>query len=284
LLSIYALLPEHYRFSRGIVVVGALTAFVAISLQRWALTKGGILQEPFDASSKPHILIAANGKEFSDAKKFLAEKGFASRIIGRVGINGATENVIAHINEIDTTAKALNAKELIFCARTLSYKALIALTEKYHSSGLKFRYHACSSSSIVGSDTSTESGEILSDETAFNLEKASNRRLKRLIDIAASLLLLLSFPLHFFFVEKPIRFFANCFTALAGIKTWVGYINGKPSLPALRKSVLAPNGRKELTGKLSANNSHLLDYWYARNYEPAQDVKTILSHYKYLGS
>lgn len=284
LLSIYALLPEHYRFSRGIVVVGALTAFVAISLQRWALTKGGILQEPFDASSKPHILIAANGKEFSDAKKFLAEKGFASRIIGRVGINGATENVIAHINEIDTTAKALNAKELIFCARTLSYKALIALTEKYHSSGLKFRYHACSSSSIVGSDTSTESGEILSDETAFNLEKASNRRLKRLIDIAASLLLLLSFPLHFFFVKKPIRFFANCFTALAGIKTWVGYINGKPSLPALRKSVLAPNGRKELTGKLSANNSHLLDYWYARNYEPAQDVKTILSHYKYLGS
>jgi GT2 family glycosyltransferase len=284
LLSIYALLPEQYRFSRGIVVLGAIAAFVFITLQRWLLVKAGVLSEPFDAFSKPHILIAANGKEFSDVKKFLAEKGFADRIIGRVGINGTTENVIAHINDMDTTAKALDAKELIFCAHTLSYKTLIALTERYHSLGLKFRYHASSSSSIVGSDTSTESGEILSEEAAFNLATASNKRMKRLIDVAASIIFLLTFPVHFFFVRNSLQFFANCFAIIAGSKTWIGYINAKPSLPLLRKSILAPNGAKQLSQKLSAENIHLLNYWYARNYEPAQDVKTIFIQYKYLGS
>lgn len=283
LLTLYALLPEQFRFSRGIVVFGAVTAFIAIVVQRWALVKASILLQPIDPSSKPHILIVANEKEFSEAKKFLTEKGFGTRIIGRVGINGSTENVISHIDTVETTAKASGAKELIFCACTLSYKKLIELTENNRNSGLKFRYHACTSSSIVGSDTSTESGEILSEETGFNLAIASNKRVKRLIDIAASLLLLLTFPVHFFFVKNPLQFFANCFAVVAGNKTWIGYLAAPSSLPPLRKSILAHNGNKEASAKLS-QSIDLLDYWYARNYEPLQDVKTIFTCYKYLGS
>ncbi len=284
LLAVYALLPEQYRFSRGIVVFGALVAFVFITVQRWLLIKAEILSAPSDASSKPHILIAANGKEYSDTKKFLVDKGFANRIIGRVGINGAGENVIAHIDDMATTAKALNARELIFCARTLSYKTLIALTEKHRSSGLKFRYHACGSSSIVGSDTSTQSGEVLSAETDFSIARSANKRVKRLIDITASFLFIITFPVHLFFVMAPWHFFANCLAVLTGNKTWIGYITSQASLPYLRKSILALNGKKEWSAKLSTNNQQLLDYWYARNYEPVQDIKTILKHYKYLGS
>jgi GT2 family glycosyltransferase len=284
LLAIYALLPEQYRFSRGIVVFGALTAFAAITLQRWLLVKAGVLLEPLNASSKPHILIAANGKEFNDTKKFLAEKGVGDLIIGRVGINGAADNVIAHIKDIDTTAKALDAKELIFCARTLSYKSLIALTEKHHTSGLKFRYHTCGSRSIVGSDTSTESGEILSTEVDFAIARSSNKRIKRLVDVVTSLLFLLTFPLQFFVVKNPVQFFVNCFAVLTGNKTWVGYTEAQLSLPCLRKSILAPNGKKELLSTITPHNIYLLNYWYARNYEPWQDVKTIFTHYQYLGS
>lgn len=284
LLTLYALLPEHFRFSRAIVVFGALTAFLFITIQRWMLVKAGVLLAPFDATSKPHILIAANEAEYTEAKTFLQGKAFGERIIGRVGINGATENVIAHIDDIDTTAKMLHAQELIFCACTLSYKAVIHLTEKHHAAGLKFRYHACGSSSIVGSDTSTESGEILSEETGFNLARAANKRIKRLIDVTTSVLFLLSFPVHFFFVKTPFQFFANCVAVLAARKTWVGYLSDHRTLPFLRKSVLGPNGAKEMSAKLSVENIKLLDHWYARNYEPLQDVKTIFSHYKYLGS
>lgn len=284
LLALYALLPEEFRFSRAIVALGAFVAFVLITLQRWALVKAGVLLEPVTASSKPHILIAGNGKEYSDVKKFLAEKGFKDCIIGRVGINGVTDNAVAHITDIDATATALDAKELVFCARTLSYKDIIALTEQHHGLGLKFRYHAVGSNSIVGSDTSTESGEILSAETDFNLAKASAKRAKRAIDVITSLFFLLTFPVHLFLVRNLLHFFGNCFAVLFARKTWVGYFIGKTSLPPLRKSVLAPGGPKGASQKLSPQNIELLDYWYARNYEPAQDLKTIFIHYRYLGS
>jgi GT2 family glycosyltransferase len=282
LLAVYALMPEQFRFSRAIVLFGAVMAFFLLALQRRLLSKAGIILEPLDASSKPHIVIAASREEYLATESFLRQKGFARRIIGRIGING-DENVIAHLDNIDTTVEALNARELIFCAATLSYRRIIELTENLHTR-LKFRYHAAGSSSIVGSDTSTQSGEILADDAAFAIARPSNRRLKRLIDLATSLLFLLSFPLHLFFVKSPLSFFANCFGVILGRRTWVGYTKQQASLPRLKKSVLAPNGNKELSASLSADSLYLLHYWYARNYEPRQDVKTIFSHYRYLGS
>jgi hypothetical protein len=176
----------------------------------------------------------------------------------------------------------LHAKELIFCAGTLSYKKIIAQTEKLKA-GLKFRFHAYGSCSIVGSDTSTASGEILSAESDFGLAKAANKRIKRLIDVSAALLFILTFPLQVFFVNKPFHFLRNCFLVIAGKKTWVGYSKPSSSLPFLRESVLAPNGRKEAPSTAAVENRQLLDYWYARNYEPAQDLKTIYLHYQNLG-
>lgn len=281
LLTLYALLPETLRFSRAIVVLGALLAFVLITVQRFILVKAGLLQKPPDASSKPHILIAATKEEYNGVQAFLQKKGFGDRIIGRVGINGVADNTIAHINNLDTTAKVLQAKELIFCAGTMPYKKIIAQTESLRA-GLKFRFHAYGSCSIVGSDTSTASGEILSAETDFALARAANKRLKRLIDVSAALFFLLTFPLQAFFVNRPIRFLLNCLQVVAGKKTWVGYSKSSPSLPRLRNSVLAPNGRKEEQAT-AIENRQLLDYWYARNYEPQQDVKTIFLHYADLG-
>lgn len=280
LLTAYALLPERYRFSRGIVVFGAVLAFLLISLQRRLLVKAALLPEAPEASGKPHIVIAASEEEYKAVENFLKEKGFAHRVIGRIGINGADENTVAHLSNIESTAEALNAKELVFCAGTLSYKRLIALTEDLQT-GLKFRYHAAGSSSIVGSDTSTDSGEALSADADFALARSSAKRLKRLIDVAFALMALLTFPIQFFFVKKPLSFFVNCFAVLFGKKTWIGYGGSQPSLPSVRKSVLLPNGQKP--SSIKSGNVHTLAYWYARNYEPVQDIKTIFSHYKNLG-
>ena len=132
--------------------------------------------------------------------------------------------------------------------------------------------------------TSTESGETLSTETDFAIAKASNKRIKRLIDVTIALVFLLTFPVHFLFVKKPIAFFSNCLAVIFGSKTWVGYISPQSSLPLLKESVLAPNGKKEKKYALPDDNIHSLNYWYARNYEPVQDIKTIFAHYKYLGN
>lgn len=281
LLAVYALFPENYRFSRAIVVFGAAMAFLLISIARWLMVKAGLVLLLPNQSSRPHIVIAASEGEYASVENFLREKGFGQRIIGRMGINGAADGAIAHVSSIQSTAEALNAKELVFCAASLSYKEIISLTEQLHAN-LRFRYHAVGSSSIVGSDTSTDSGEILSTDTDFALAKSSNKRLKRLFDVVSSLLLLLTFPVHLFFVKAPLSFLKNCLLILVGRKTWVGYNHPQAVLPPLRESVLAPNGPKKFS-LLSSDNFQSLNYWYARNYQPSQDVKAILSNYKYLG-
>lgn len=283
LLTLYALLPETLRFSRAIVVFGALLAFVLIALQRMVLVKAGLLHRPPDASSKPHILIAATQNEYSGIQTFLQKKGFANRVIGRVGTNGNFENAVTHLDHLHETAKVLHADELVFCAGALSYKQIIARTESLRN-GLKFRFHAYGSCSIVGSDTSTASGEILSSDTDFALAKASNKRLKRLMDVSAAVLFLLTFPLQLFLVSRPFPFLRNCLQVLAGKKTWVGYSKPSLTLPHLRHGVLAPSGKKLTALTAAVENRQLLDYWYARNYEPLQDLKTIFHHYADLGS
>ncbi len=284
LLAVYALLPEQYRFSRGIIVFSAMIAFLLISIHRFLLTRAGTLQRlSNDSSTKPHILIAASKKEYGDIRNFFELRGIDNRIIGRIATNGNTENVISHIDSIETTAEAMNAKELIFYAGSLSYKHIIDLTESLQTR-LKFRYHAGGSLSIVGSDTSTGSGETLSSDADFAIARSSNKRIKRLIDVITALIFLVSFPIHVFLVKNPLSFIGNCFTVLLGIKTWIGYFDGPASLPRLRKAVLGPNGSKQGWSGLSPDNIYSLNYWYARNYEPWQDVKTIFTHYKDLGS
>lgn len=281
LLAVYALLPEHYRFSRGIVVFGAATAFLLLSLERLLLIKAGLLLEVVVPSSKPQLVIAASEEEYPRLRQFLQEKGLGPRLIGRLATGSETNNSVASLDNLESTAEALHAKELLFCAATLSYKEIIGLTERFHKK-LRFRFHAAGSGSVVGSDTSADSGEILSAETEFALARSSNKRLKRLIDAAAALLFLLTLPLHLALVEKPLPFMLNCVAVLFGNKTWIGYTCPRPLLPYLRPGVLAPNGRRNESERLG-NTVSLLDYWYARNYEPLQDVKAIFAHHRYLG-
>jgi lipopolysaccharide/colanic/teichoic acid biosynthesis glycosyltransferase len=65
---------------------------------------------------------------------------------------------------------------------------------------------------------------------------------------------------------------------LIGKKTWIGYNNANnPSLPRLRKSVISING-------IMTENKNRIDYWYAKNYEPWQDVRLIVKNYNHLSN
>jgi GT2 family glycosyltransferase len=283
-LALYSLLPEKYRFSRGIVMFGALGAFVLINAVRWVLVQVRFLKDPVDRSNRPYLLIVSSEKEFNNIRDFLQRQGLGEKIIGRVHYNGGSEGAVAHLQGLTKKATALNAQEIIYCAGDLSYKKIIeGIVQSPRS--LKKRFHAAGSDSIVGSDESTNSGEIIAPDRELRLARPGYRRGKRLTDTLSSLLLLVTFPVHLFGVKRPGQFFINCFSVLTGRKTWIGYARAAQGLPKLRNGVLGPNG---LTGDVQASLPHenleQLDYWYARDYEWWQDVKSIFRNYKYLGS
>jgi hypothetical protein len=280
LLTIYALLPEKFRFSRGIVVFGALLAFILITFLRMLLIRSGILYKPPEKISKPYILIAGTKEEHDLVKYFLQQKNLGDKIIGRISVNGNGDHFISSLQQLPETISSLNAEEIIFCAGQLSYKDIIEQIQ--HLKKIRIRFYA--GNSIVGSDDSATKGRTLSFEEEFSLAKPGNQRLKRLIDVFFSVFSIALFPVHLLIVKKPFSFFKNGLLILAGSKTWVSYIFHEKKLPKLKKGVLAPNGIPLNTKQnLPAENFEVLDYWYARDYDPLQDIGIILKNYRYLG-
>lgn len=282
LLVLYSLLPEKFRFSRGVVVFGALLAMALIAFQRWLMYRAGALQKAANDIPRPYILIASAPDEYAETLSFLEKAGIRDKVIGRVSVNGNGGDFIARLDELAETAQALDAREIIFCAGKLSYRDIIDRVQQIQGR-LTVRFHAFGGGSIVGSDTSDSSGHILSPETEFSLDKASNKRLKRMMDVLFSLGALITFPVQFFLVKNFSAFMQNCVRVLSGRTTWVGYILATEKLPHLRPGIITHHGRAENTRHLPAANLQQLDYWYARNYDPSQDVKTILKNYAFLG-
>lgn len=280
-LAAYALLPENLRFSRAIVVFGALLAFVLITLVRIILIRSGILFTPAEKTTKPTMLVAGSKQEYDAVKNFLDNRLMGDKVIGRIATNGNGEGFIARLDKINEAAKSLNAKEIVYCSGQLSFNEIIRHMQQLK--GLKARFFTCSS--IIGSDDKTSQGEILSEDIFYQLNQSNNRRLKRLIDVCFSVASFVLFPVHFLFVKKPIPFLQNCFSVIIGNKTWVGYLCPSTTLPKIRRGIIASNGQTISSQQnLSPESLKMIDEWYARDYEPLQDVRLIFKNYKHLGS
>ncbi|HEY0355596.1 MAG TPA: hypothetical protein VGC29_05290, partial [Flavisolibacter sp.] len=188
---------------------------------------------------------------------------------------------ISRLDELNKAAESFSAREVIFCPGELSYKEIIAQLKQLDGK-LKARFYA--GDSIVGSDDRTSRGEILSTEAGYRLSMPGNRRIKRLMDVAVSILLLLFFPFVFFLVEKPLGLVKNCIAVLTGKMTWIGYTTPSPFLPRLRTGVFGSNGHLPVQDEgLPGESLQLVDRWYAMDYEPLQDLRLILKNFKYLG-
>ena len=277
LLAGYAMLSEHYRFSRAIILLGSLMAFCFIAALRWSLVKGNFLKKPTDKYSKPYILAAASEEEYEVVKSFLEKNGLKEKLIGRI-TKGEEKHAVAQLKNVDRVAMPLGAEEILFCIGSFTYQEVF----KYASTiktPVRFRFHAIESCSIVGSDSDASNGEAIATESDFNLDQPNNRRLKRLIDVSTAIVLLLVFPVHFIKVKNPLRLLQNSVAVLLGNKTWTGYEgNNSQALPRLRKPVIN-------THQLSfATNDTEIDYWYAKNYDPLRDIHLIVKNYKQLGS
>jgi O-antigen biosynthesis protein len=283
LLVIYSLLPESLRFSRGIVLFGSLLAFFLIAFTRLILLRTEILQKPLQKIEKPFLLVASSAREFEGVKELLRQNNLENKLIGRVCISVNDDHGFGSLETIGETSKTLGATELIFCAGELSYKKIISYTAS-HKIHLRLRYHASGSGSVVGSDSSTSTGEAISSESLLRLDQAGPRRSKRLLDVILSLLFILSFPVHLFFIPNPAQFFSNCMKVLSGAKTWVGYFIPVAELPALRTGVLGSNGPKKAVWSIPVENLKMLDYWYAKNYGLSDDLQTIFSNYRQLSA
>jgi O-antigen biosynthesis protein len=282
LLAAYALLPERFRFSRAIVLFGAMVAFILISIVRWMLIQNKVLDKG-DERENQQTLIVGSENEYNNAMSILREAELGERVLGRVAIHADEKDAIGYWNKLSDLKHAVDYEELIFCEGTLSFKDIF-YTIQIVPRNIRLKFHARKSQSIVGSDSKDTSGESVSGEIGYKISNPYNLRIKRLIDIVCSIFFIVTFPIHFIFIKRPFSFFGNCFNVLFAQRTWIGYsVNGKP-LPPLRKGIIGCNGLPVNSGlQVPTESLRMVDQWYAKDYEPVQDIKLLWKCYRWLG-
>jgi lipopolysaccharide/colanic/teichoic acid biosynthesis glycosyltransferase len=119
---------------------------------------------------------------------------------------------------------------------------------------------------------------------SFRINRRTERRNKRLLDMSFSLFFLLLSPILFIFVARKLAFFANLFAILAGKSSFVGYSPqaDNSQLPKLKKSVLYPSDRLNFSPTRPAVFAKL-NALYAKEYSVWQDIEIIAKNIRHLG-
>ncbi|MEO5782902.1 MAG: glycosyltransferase family 2 protein, partial [Ginsengibacter sp.] len=282
LLSVYALLPESIRFSRGILVFGSLLAFILMTAIRWWLVKWNVIEGDEKSDEHRQTLIVGTQKEFEEVNAIMQNAGMEERVLGRIDANGNKTNAIGKIEDINRLLTTYSIKELIFCEGELSFKKIIGLMKI--SRKVRIKIYAFNATAIIGSNSKKISGKFISSDKKIRLSLPISRRNKNFIDFVVSIFFIITFPLHLFTQKKPGQFFKNVFDTLLLKRTWVGYAFPETTLPKIKRGILTTTGLPTSLNTLPEESLIASDKWYAADYDVWEDVKMILRSYKFLGT
>ncbi|MCF8302521.1 MAG: glycosyltransferase family 2 protein [Bacteroidales bacterium] len=288
ILVFYALLPEHLRFSRAIIVMGAVWALVAMMFTRVMLHFSRIADFQLGMDRKMRIAIVGEPEEAERVANLLRKTYENPGFIGLVSVspNGNThEGFIGNLGQINDIISIYKIDEVIFCARDLPADQIIDKMSELQHSNIEYKIAPPESLSIIGSNSISTSGELYVVDIN-SVGRIQNRRNKRLIDILTSLILLVSLPVSVFIVKRPWGLIKNIFKVLFARRSWTGYYelstDETDRLPDIKPGVLTPLdvfGEKEITRQ----TIHNLNLLYARDYKVKNDVNIIMKGFRNLG-
>ena len=259
LLVFYSLLDETQRYSRAILLLGALwTTLTTIGI-RALLTAAGV--QGYRSKRKRTAIVVGSEAECHRTERLYAESGQASKKIVRLEPEEKRHlNELIHIHRAD---------EVVFCGKDLPITEIISLMSQKGPQNVDYKIVPSESDFVIGSN-SISSPEDLYSEELNAVTTPMNRRNKRLFDIVSAVVLLLVSPVLFWFQKSKGNYFQDLFNVLIGRKTWVGD-NGIFSPADIFSSGQQVAGSEQQV----ASSEQAVALRYARNYHIATDM-TIL--------
>ncbi len=281
ILSGFALLSDGIRFSRGILIFGILLSYILMTLLRAFLIKKNLLQEVEDDGYRQTILVA-NENDFVAVKNMMQNAGMPERVLGRVDSSlRSSSKALGSIYQISHLVTMYQIKEIVFCEDGLSFKEIINTVQQLPQ-GVKTKFHASGSSSVIGSHDKNISGKYVTKNVNYAIAMPVNRRNKNLLDAVVVVVLIITFPIHLILQKNRLKFFKNITAVLLMQKTWIGYATTDTNLPIIKQGVLTSTTLPAVINDLPLESLKLSDEWYATSYNAATDFKKIIKGYKYL--
>ena len=294
ILVIYALLPETYRFSRALILLGAVWSTLSIVAFRFLINI--IRRRDFNLTGdhRKRLIIVGLEEESHRVLTLLKLSDTSHNFIGFVQPENKlqtshTENeyekyFLGNFDRLAEITEVFQVDEIIFCGKDISSQQIIDVMSQVKRHELEFKIAPPESLFIIGSNSVEDPGELYVIDIN-NINKIVNKRNKRFIDLILALVLLVCSPVMLLLQKNPAGFLANIFKVLAGKISWVGYSKNQGTdnmLPKIRPGVLNPidalnNIPKE---QLTTNRLNSL---YAKDYKVYTDLQIIRKGWRNLG-
>jgi GT2 family glycosyltransferase len=220
ILVIYALLPESLRFSRALLLMGAVWTMISGYLISLLFHFSRITGFRFELKRNKKIIIIGKHDESRRVESMFQKAGAKGEILGFVNpeVND-DDSYMGHIDQLQEIIKINHVDEIIFCARDISSQDIIRKMMHLTNGRVEYKIAPPESLSIIGSHSINTPGDLyLIDFESIN--KPANRRNKKFFDVVSSIILLAGTPVLVFMVKHPRQALVNIFRVLTGRYSW----------------------------------------------------------------
>ncbi len=286
ILTVYALLPEDYRFSRLLIIAGAVWGFISLYCLRYLLHYAGFKAYRLYNAEKKRIIAIANKEEALRIRNLLSQTNINADFIGYVSNNYENGiDYLGNLNQLEDILHIYEIDEIIFSGKDLSSQDIIYQMLRLNKIGIEYKIAPPEALSIIGSSSINTSGDLYL--VHFNaINKPTNKRMKRLFDLCSALALLLFYPVLFLMLKHKWQLLKNILNVLIGRYSWVGYANVSNSklheyLPSIKKGVLNPTDVFK-NKNLNDDMIEKLNFIYAKDYKLNNDINILLKGLLYI--
>jgi GT2 family glycosyltransferase len=277
ILVIYALLPENYRFSRGLILLGSLMASLIVVGIRYILNLIGINDYKLESKTSKKIVIIGNFEEADRVKNIIVKSNnnqTSFYFLSPYNKKEKEKNYIGNISQLKEIIEVFKVNEVIFCAKDLSSSQIISNMLWVDNQKIEYKIAPPESLFIIGSNSINSQGELYVVEIN-SIGKESSRRNKRVLDILISIILTVFLPISLL-SKRRIQILLNILPVFFGSKTWVSYAGTKENyldLPKIPKGVFSYSDL--LTFKMDDMEISKINQLYSKDYKVTNDLEII---------
>lgn len=287
ILVIYSLLPNSLRFSRAIILMGALMAVFILFTERIVLHFAVGKKFRLGSRKPKRVAIIGLKKESKRVRDMLRKTGIPTNMVGYISPKRKprSERYLGSIYQVREIIRINHIEELIFCANDISSQLVIQTMMLLTDFNIEYKIAPPASVSIIGSNSIETAGDLyVVNVNAITREK--NRRNKRLFDVVFAFGLLIFNFIAVWFVTNKSGFFRNIFRVLSKQYSWVGYhpVNTELylGLPIIQKGILTCTETLDID-KPETDVIERLNVLYARDYKVIKDIEIVFKSFAKLG-
>jgi len=289
ILVFYSLLDETMRYSRAMILLGALWGYIAMTGTRLLFNLFGVKYFEIGDVKNKRYMVVGKKEEAGRVAKLLTTIETQPAFIGLVSFQEDLKHEDGFIGNFDQIGDIINIykiNEIIFCSKNIPARIIIDKMSELQYPHVEYKIAPPESLSLIGSNSINTAGDLYTLEIN-SISKIKNLRNKRFLDMVMSTFLILSLPVSVFIVRQPFGFIRNIFMVLFARRTWVGYCktttHDHNKLPVIRQGILNPAIALKVNN-LNQETLERLNLLYARDYKTKTDLNIILKGFNILGN